>query len=73
MKIYVEELRDVDGDLRYMPLINYNSDFIPRRGESLFFTHFGLFVVTDVIYKIADDCTNNECMWIEVRVEKVFE
>ena len=73
MKIYVEELLDVNGDLKYMPLINYNSDFVPRRGESLYFAHFRLFVVTDVIYKISEDCTNNECMWIEVRVEKVFE
>ena len=73
MKIYVEELKDVDGDLRYMPLINYESNIIPRSGESLFFVHFGLFVVTDIIYRISDDSDDNKCMWIEIRVEKVFE
>ena len=73
MRIYVEELKDVDGDLRYMPLINYKSNIIPRRGESLFFVHFGLFVVTDIIYRISDDSNDNKCMWIEIRVEKIFE
>ena len=73
MKIYVEELKDVDGDLRYMPLTNYESNIIPRRGESLFFVHFGLFVITDIIYRISDDSDDNKCMWIEIRVEKVFE
>ena len=74
MKIYVEELKDANGDLRYyMPLTNYESNIIPRRGESLFFVHFGLFVVTDIIYRISDDSDDNKCMWIEIRVEKVFE
>lgn len=73
MKIYIEELKDVDGNLDYIPLINYESNFIPRRGESLCLVHFGLFVVTDVIYRISDDCNNNRCMWIELRVERVFE
>lgn len=73
MRIYVEELKDVDGDLRYTPLINYESNIIPRRGESLCFVHFGLFVVTDIIYRISDDSDDNKCMWIEIDVEKVFK
>ena len=76
MNIYIEELKDINGDFKYMPLINYRSNSIPRRGESLYFVHFGLFVVTDVIYRISDDNESiggNTCMWVEVRVEKVFE
>lgn len=76
MDICVEERINVDNDLEYKPLINYRSNSIPRRGESLYFAHFGLFVVTDVIYRISDDgqtIGGNSCMWVDIRVEKVFE
>lgn len=74
MDIYVEELKIINNDLRYVSLINYRSNSIPRKGESLYFTHFGLFIVTDVIYRISDDSQTiggNSCMWVDIRVEKV--
>lgn len=74
MNIYIEELKAVNGDFKYIPLINYRSNSIPRKNEYLHLVHFGLFVVTDVIYRISDDnetIGGNTCMWVEIRVEKV--
>lgn len=74
MDIHVKKQVNVDNDLEYIPLINYRSNSIPRKGESLYFAHFGLFIVTDVIYRISDDSQTiggNSCMWVDIKVEKV--
>lgn len=74
MDIHVKNQVNINNDLEYIPLINYRSNSIPRKGESLYFAHFGLFVVIDVIYRISDDgqtIGGNSCMWVDIKVEKV--
>ena len=72
MRIYVEESSYIDNNLKH-PITTYTSDIVPRKGELLFFVHYGSYMVTDITYRISDDTENNRLMWIELKVVKVSD
>lgn len=51
-------------------LTSYNTDVIPRQGEFIYLSHFGMYRVLEVTHYISDDSVENKCMWVEIEVWK---
>lgn len=55
----------------YGTLTTYRSNIIPRVGEKIKLSHFGLFKVKEVIYFVSDDSyPNDHLIYISVSVER---
>jgi len=53
-------------------LVGYKSNIVPRVGEKIKLSHFGLFKVTEVAYYISDDSSllDNHLMYVTIMVER---
>ena len=56
MQIFVEDLKE------NLPIVNYESNIIPKKDEILYFPHHGQYIVKDIIYVISDDREINTLM-----------
>lgn len=60
---------DLDGHV----FISYKSNVVPRKGEIVYFSHFGAFRVISVVHDISDDAPNkddNSLLFVSIIIDR---